>query len=404
MRDIVRRVLRPIHATRRYLELPAAAKEEHRKDRRGVPTQDPGIERSLDQAVAWLCHAQDNSVSKDGGVARHFSLVSGWGSSYPETTGYIVPTLLEYAKLRGDEALRRRVKRMLDWLVSIQLPGGGFQGGVIGSRPVVPVIFNTGQVLLGLAAGVREFGETYRQALRHAAQWLVDTQDPDGCWRKYPSPFAMPGEKAYETHVAWGLLEAARVERNTAYATAALASVKWALHSQKANGWVDNCCLSNPCQPFTHTLGYFLRGIIEASRYTGDESYLRAARRTADGLLTAVREDGFLPGRLNSSWQGTVSWACLTGSLQIAHCAFMLHQDTGEVRYRRAACAMNQYVRRTIKLKGPLEARGGIKGSFPVYGEYCPYEYLNWASKFFIDSHVMERAIRKQEQLTPLTP
>jgi hypothetical protein len=87
--------------------------------------------------------------------------------------------MLAYARLRGDEAARRRAKRMLDFLVSIQFPNGGFQGGVIGATPIVPVTFNTGQILLGLASGVREFGG-YRQAICRA-------QVPDavrGTWRK----------------------------------------------------------------------------------------------------------------------------------------------------------------------------------------------------------------------------
>ncbi len=126
--------------------------------------------------------AQDCSASKDGGVARDYSLLRGWATSYPETTGYIVPTLLEYARRKHDDAVRERARRMLDWLVSIQLPAGGFQGGRIDSVPVVPVTFNTGQILIGLAAGQSSFG-TYEEPLIRAADWLVATQDEDGCWR-----------------------------------------------------------------------------------------------------------------------------------------------------------------------------------------------------------------------------
>ena len=78
---------------------------------------------------------------------------------------------------------------MLDWLVSIQFPAGGFQAGRIEAQPRVPVTFNTGQILLGLAAGFAEFGDNYRDAMCRAADWLVSTQDADGCWRKFPSPF-----------------------------------------------------------------------------------------------------------------------------------------------------------------------------------------------------------------------
>ena len=92
--------------------------------------------------------------SADGGVARHYCLITGWGASYPETTGYIVPTIIREAQATGDTELLQRARRMLDWLVSIQMPGGGFRGGVTSDGPAVPVTFNTGQILLGLAAGV----------------------------------------------------------------------------------------------------------------------------------------------------------------------------------------------------------------------------------------------------------
>jgi hypothetical protein len=376
------------------LVLTPGARAERRNDRRGVAEHDPGVERAIDEAIAWLCRAQDCSVSADGGVARHYSLISGWGPSYPETTGYIVPTLLAYAHERNDSALAARARRMLDWLVSIQLPSGGFQGSSIGRLSDGPVTFNTGQILLGLAAGAESFGEPYRQALRNAADWLVKTQDGDGCWRKYPTPSAKPGEKTYETHVAWGLFEAARVEAQRGYGEAALANVRWALAYQRENGWLEQCCLNDPLHPLTHTLGYALRGVVEAHRFSGDESFLRAARKTADGLISAMSSDGFLPGRLTSDWIGSVEWSCLTGSVQIASSWLLLYQATREPRYRDAAFAVNRYVRRTMKADGPPETRGAIKGSFPVSGRYGQYQYPNWACKFFIDANMLENEVR----------
>ena len=287
----------------KYRRLPLAAKREIVADRQGLPARDPGIDRVIEEGVAWLGRAQDHSWSRDGGVARHFSLVDGWSSSYPETTGYIVPTLLAYAEERGGEVgrdARERARRMLDWLVSIKFPDGGFQGGLIDSEPKVPVTFNTGQILLGLAGGVRAFGEAYREPMRRAADWLVKTQDPDGCWRRFPTPFAKPGEKAYETHVAWGLLEAARIEGSAGsrYGESALANVHWALDHQRPNGWFENCCLEDEVRPLTHTIGYVLRGLVEAYVFSKAPTLLEAARKTADGLLTAINANGFLPGRL----------------------------------------------------------------------------------------------------------
>ncbi len=391
-----KRIMNSFRSIRDFVQLPLNAKIQHLKDLTGLPTRDPGIERAINESVAWLCLAQDNSVSQDGGVAHHFSLISGWSPSYPETTGYIVPTLLNYARLRKDETCRERAKRMLDWLVSIQLPAGGFQGGLIDSNPVVPVTFNTGQILIGLAHGVQEFGDEYREAMCRAGDWLVEIQDPDGCWRKFPSPFVRPGEKSYDTHVAWGLFEAARIEPERGYAEAALANVRWALGLQRKNGWFEKCCLSDPSKPLTHAVGYVLRGIIEAYRFSNCSEFLEASVKTSNGLLTAIRQSGFLPGCLNSEWQGTVPWACLTGSVQIAHCLFMMFEFTGDLRYREAACAVNRYVRCTMHTEGPRETGGAIRGSFPIYGGYNPYQYPNWATKFFADANLLEEIVRNQ--------
>src|SRR5688500_14591169 len=208
---MLRQLRSRLSGLRAYLELPAPAKQEKRRDHRGLPTTDPGIAAVLQAGFDWLGAAQDNSRTKDGGVARHFSLVSGWGSSYPETTGYIIPTMFDGAVRLNDPALRERARRMLDWLVSIQLPEGGFVGGSVDAPRRVPVTFNTGQILIGLARGATDLGTAYYEPMRRAADWLVNTQDADGAWRKHATPFAAPGEKVYETHVAWGLFEAARV-------------------------------------------------------------------------------------------------------------------------------------------------------------------------------------------------
>ncbi|MEM7226377.1 MAG: hypothetical protein AAF495_25615 [Pseudomonadota bacterium] len=382
-----------IRRLRDEMRLPADAKRERERDRAGLPPSDPGIARVIEEGVRWLARAQENSASSDGGVARQFSLVKGWGTSYPETTGYIVPTMIDYAEAHGADWALASARRMLDWLVAIQLADGAFQGGRIDSKPVVPVTFNTGQILIGLAAGAR-IDEAYRRPMERAADWLVETLDDDGCWRHHPSPWAMPGEKVYETHVSWGLFEAARVARDKAYGEAGLANVAWALSKTRDNGWPDLCCLTDPTRPLTHTLGYFLRGVLEAYRLSEQPELLEAARTTADGLMSALEDEGRLPGRLTADWRPAVDWVCLTGSVQVAHCWLLLYGFTGDERYREAGFAANRFVRRTIRIEGEDEVRGAVKGAFPVDGAYGTYQYLNWAAKFCVDSNQLEEDIR----------
>ena len=134
---------------------------------------------------------------------------------------------------------------------------------------------------------------------------------------------------------------------------------------------------------------------MEAYRFSEEDIYLEAAMNTADGLLSAVQPDGFLPGQLNPDWTAAVDWACLTGAVQIAHSCLMLYQVTGKESYRDFGYLLNQYVRQTIDVEGAPETRGGVKGSYPIYGAYGRYEYLNWAVKFCIDSNLCELDLRK---------
>lgn len=354
-------------------------------------TTDPGIEKIVECCANWLLKAQEASASSDGGVASHFSFSEGWASSYPETTGYIVPTLLEVSKRSGREDCRTSALRMLEWLESIQNEDGSFQGGNIDAKPCVPVVFNTGQILFGLVCGVEEWGDIHASSAIAAADWLLKNQDSDGAWRKFRSPFNTGGPKAYEAHVAWALLNADRAIAGRGYGDAGMANIRFALNRQADNGWFSECGLGDNEAPITHTIGYALRGVIEGWRHSGDRNILEAACRTADAICHLVRSDGWLAGSFDRNWAPATTSVCVTGSAQLAHCLILLAQSTGQTHYFNIAQRLNRFVRSTIRTVGPCNLVGGVKGSYPVFGSYAPFRLLNWAAKFTIDSNHAER-------------
>src|SRR6185369_15780452 len=80
-------------------------------------------ERFTDQehlraAAGWLAAAQDSQ--KDGGIAGRYRLDRGWSSSYPETTGYIVPTLLALSDGLPEHRFRERAERAVRFLLTVQ--------------------------------------------------------------------------------------------------------------------------------------------------------------------------------------------------------------------------------------------------------------------------------------------
>jgi hypothetical protein len=345
----------------------------------------------LDAAMAWLKRAQD--ATPDAGVAQTWLIrYQKWAPSYPETTGYIIPTFYRYAALAGDEDARRRARAMADWECEIQHPSGGVLAGALGDSDQ-PTIFNTGQVLFGWVRAFEEEGdERYRAAAVRAATWLCDVMDADGCWRKWGSPMTGKQVNTYNTRSAWGLARVHQITGEQRFLDAAVRNCDWAMTQRNPVGWLTENCLQDNSQPFVHTIAYAMRGLMEVGAYAQREDLLLAARQIGDALLGALPENGMLPGRFDERWRPTVKWSCLTGDAQIAINWGRLFQITGEAKYREAASRIIGFVKRTQKLAGPEPELGAIRGSHPVDGGYHPWQCPNWATKFFADAVMLDIA------------
>jgi hypothetical protein len=349
--------------------------------------------------MEWLRRAHD--AGGDGGVSRSYLLRfsrghqrSGWLASYPETTGYILPTFYDYAASGGGDEDRRRAATMARWEARVQMPSGAVQGGVIGFEPV-PAIFNTGQGLFGWARAAREEAdESLRDAARRAADFLAEAQDADGAWRRHGSTFARPGVNVYDARTAWGLLEAAGITGDHRHRDAAVRNFEYVLTRQRPNGWFEECCLDDNERPLLHTIAYTMEGLLGAGSLLPEPRFVAAARRAADALLGLQRPDGSLAGRFDAAWRPAASWSCITGDAQTSIVWLRLYEETGDRRYRDAAHRLNRYIASTQDLDhADPGIRGGIQGSDPIHGEYGPYEYLNWAAKFYADALLLEQRL-----------
>jgi hypothetical protein len=350
----------------------------------------------LDAAIDWLARAQD--ATQSGGVSRSYALRymrghrrRGWLAAYPETTGYIIPTFLEYARRFGRPEIRDRALRMADWESDVQMESGAVQGGTI-AFPPTPAIFNTGQVLQGWArAHAAEGSPRHLESMRRAADFLVSSLDGDGAWRRHGSRYARPGVNTYDARTALGLAEASLRTGDSRHRDAAARALRFALTQQRENGWFQNCCLDDDRRPLLHTLAYTMEGLLEGGAILADERMIEGARRAADAVLERQRGDGWLPGRFDEGWRAAAGWSCLTGDAQTAYVWTRLFELTGKRHYIEAARRTNRFLAGTQDLEAADPGiRGGIQGSFPIWGEYGPFEYLNWAAKFYADSLLCE--------------
>ena len=345
----------------------------------------------LSAAVDWLCRAQNqrDGLTDSGGVSAGWSFEDEWLPSYPETSGYIVETFVEASIVLARPELIQRAHRILDWELSIQNTDGSFPGhfGEPGSHPV---IFNTGQIMHGMNCGYLHLQrqECLEAAIR-AGYWLLNQQDNDGCWRRSEHN-GIP--HTYNTRAAWALLQTGLIANDKKLIDSATRNIEWALTQQNENGWFETNAFTVGAEPFTHTIAYAVRGILEAGLLLDRQDYVEAALKTSRALAKVQGNDGAILGTFDKNWRSSAYYVCLTGLAQIALNWGRLMQATQYTEFRPHVDNALLYLKKRHRIDNSGGVYdGGIAGSFPFWGRYSMFEYPNWAAKFFADALMVDQ-------------
>ena len=350
----------------------------------------------LRAAAAWLARAQD--ATPDGGVVGRYQLNGGWSSSYPETTGYIVPTFLALASAL-DPAFEGRAQRCVEFLLTLQLECGGFPAGEVAANRTEPSVFNSAQIVHGLLRWHLHSGdEASLRAARRAADWIVSLQEADGAWRRH-AVGAQPA--THMAHLSCWLAELGAYCADTRYLEAASRHLDWVMsHRDPVTGWFDRCDFDAEDHEArvatTHVIGYALSGVLVLGRTLERDDALAAVRLAGERLAHALERDGWVSGVLDAEWQPRAASACLTGNAQIALFLLDLHAQQADERLLQVAVHAIDLVKRSqlVHVRAP-DLSGAIPGSAPIWGSYIRGACPNWAAKFFIDA-----LLRKGEALS----
>ena len=349
----------------------------------------------LDAAIEWLKQAQD--VTGDGGVSGRYELGKGNTSSYPETTGYIIPTLLKLAEVKRDPALIERAERCVKFLLGTQLDSGAFPGGEIAENRTAPSPFNSAQILHGLLAWSRHANDQrVLDAACRAADWMISVQDPDGAFRKH---YYEGIAATYSAHASCWVAELGVHTGNPRYLQAATQHLNWVLeHFDESKAWFDLCGFRTDEHQariaVSHTIAYTIFGVLYMSQLLGREDGIRAARIAALGALRRAEIKGSIPGMMEAGWRSASSFTCLTGNAQLALIWFRLFELDRDIRYVNTALkAIDEVKRAQLMWLNRRGLKGGIPGSFPLWGNYLTFSVPNWAAKFFIDALLLKKEI-----------
>ncbi len=372
------------------------------RDHRGLrPSSNKDHREHLEAAISWLVRSQD--ATPDEGFSRAYSLnrnsslnAQGWQPSYPESTGYIIPTFYLASRILEREELARRACAAALWEIDVQLDSGAVQAGVLG-EVLAPAVFNTGQVILGWLSALEATGDDrFRDAIERAGAFMVQALGEEEHWIRWNSPLANTAATLYNARAAWALAEAGKRLGRGPFTDSAARNLRAVARVQDESGWFPGCCLSDPVRPLVHTQAYTIRGLLEGARVLEDESLLSSASHGAEGLARVVRPDGWMAGRHEAGWKDAVDWSCLTGQAQMANVWLRLFFITGDKHWLEPVGAVLSFLKSTQNLESQIEGvHGGVQGSYPVWGSYGRYEIQSWATKFFADALMREELSRR---------
>lgn len=338
----------------------------------------------IKMASEWLVKSQKHGV--DNGYSRGFYLYkNGWDKSYIETTGYIIPTLLDVFTYSNDIKYKESALEAGKWLLSIQKNNGAFTD----IDNDIELVFDTGQVMYGLIAIYElndidfDLKKQYEIAIIKSSTWLCNIQDEDGSWTKFGFNKIA---HSYYSRVASILYKAGVLLNNDKFKDSSTKHIKWVLNCQNKNGFFDKLKFNDKEDSLLHTIVYVLEGLYDYYMLSNDENVLKALLTNANKFKEInVNRDLLLCSQYDVDFNCINNERCITGLAQWSNLSFKLYELTHDKDYLFVAQKTLYYLK-SKQFKSNDNLKGSLPGSVPFWGTYAPYSAINWGVKFYIDA------------------
>ncbi len=323
-------------------------------------------------------------MCEGGGSSHSYSPLWGWAKPYPETTGYLIPTLLAWAQRSGAEALLQRAEAFAQWLMALQHAEGWWAGGVVGGNR--PSVFNTAMIVDGLSAysAMQGGNADALESARRGWHWLMAITEPDGAWRRGSYvPGYTPSYYAYAVAAAWRTAD----RLNTGHTFEVLRqALRFYATYLRSDGTLACAGLKPGAWAFTHTIAYALQGLWEAASYAEEADIARRVAAACRALSEVILQRGFIAGRYRDAWRGDYTFTSPVGNAQLSVLLRTVGAQIGDAALVRCAdLALAEALKHQCWKANP-NVRGALPGSAPFWGPYMRWRYPNWGAKFLLDA------------------
>ena len=319
------------------------------------------------------------NINSGKGSSAYYSRVrhplKAWSKPYPETTGYLIPTLIQLEKQLGVNT-NKYVESCMHWLAKeVQHADGAFPS--LYADNTRPSLFNSAQIALGFHA-YAEKSDQYKAEELKLTEWLAEHIRKGGKGIHYKGDFV----PTYYSRVVWpGLLLGLKhdhevlMEGCKKLLRTLLQRIDKTYFLLKAGFQGDIA--------YTHTVAYTVRGLMESALLLVDSSLLDLCKQQIDTQIQVMQSNNLnLAGRYGPGWKGDYSFRCLTGEWQwiiIFLKAVNLFNDKSYLNLSR------QLIEK-MPWSGFFYPEGAVPGSWPPWGSYMRMKAPNWAAKFALDA------------------
>jgi hypothetical protein len=346
-----------------------------------------GDKYHLELSLQW--YLQDITSSVDGGINSKINIIDFINKkkkriSYPETSGYILSSLIN-SRFFSNTIKKKHIEKVLFFLLKKQNEDGGFSHP---SNPTKSLAFDTGQVLGGLLTYYMfcKKNNKVKKTIFLAANFLAKNIMKDGT---YCSEVLYRDQKCYYSSATMSLSRASKVFKNSLWKEKSKKNINWILSNMNRKLWFKNYSFGNGPDFNLHGIAYTIRGILEHG-IIYDKKYIRLVRQIIDKIFkinfNGIILESKLPLNFFKNYKSFSQETCPTGLAQIAVIVLKLAFIYKDKKYQEIGRDLVENVK-MFQIQGLSKKIDGLfTGSWPIDSNYQPYDLPNWPTKFFIDS------------------
>lgn len=337
------------------------------------------LSQALKANLQWL--NKSFLPNKNEGSSGHRKMTGEWTPPYPETTGYLLSTLLTANKYAPELKFKEMIFKQYDFFVKLQKADGSFPQSLENPNPIV---FDTAQIILGLLAIAPAFKQTPKEILftiKKAKNWLKEQLNEEGLFTTHN--YIEDYNPAYYSRIAWAILASEVVSESKASEKSKTLVARLA-KLQNENLTFKDWSLHPKSPALTHNIAYTLRGLWECGEILNNKKLKKSATLTLDHLSGIILSEKKVAGTYDQNWKGDYSFICSTGNAQLALLYLKVFEKTKLVKYLEPVALLLKPLinkQRSVSINN-----GAIPSSIPIWGKYQRFTFSNWTQKFYSDT------------------